>query len=185
MCRHDVSDANTFVSCSSSDHLFEDQTFNTSARCCFCENKIWMKTGRQCRHCSVIVHRKCEEKYTLTNPCTHELVPSQLSTVEKKDSTDEHDLASKSDQTVTRRSFRGFVNKNTNRVSTADELDAMKSDPSENTSPDKRSTPAPAQTSSKLVNAASSAYTKLLEFRAKRSALSSTAEIRRPRASSG
>jgi hypothetical protein len=208
-----------------------------------------MKVGRQCRDCLITIHKKCEDKFSAENICTHEPAPAkpnQLSTYSDDDlktlvnieinndipmiTTDEIEtipvkltddlvvprtttanrLSTKAaaafsvlDSTA-RRSFRAFGNKSSNQITTPTSLDPSlsstaelsKSDESLNNSlvpPTKKSPttnppapiPPPVQTSSKLANAASSAYSKLREFKSKKTpATSETNPVRKTRSPS-
>ncbi|UJR20987.1 hypothetical protein I4U23_024089 [Adineta vaga] len=153
-----------------SDHIFEDQNFSIGTNCCFCHNKIWMKVGRQCRNCLATVHRKCEDKFSIINFCTHEHPRSRLATIE-------NDLTPSKDETKARRSFRAFANKTTYPTIGAISLESPRTEQLETFHTDKRLI-STNQTSSKLVSVAASAYNKLIEFRAKRS------DVRKPRSSS-
>ncbi|CAF0999825.1 unnamed protein product [Adineta ricciae] len=230
------------------DHIFEDKTFTLAIHCDYCTKKIWMKSGRHCRDCLINIHKKCEDRCNVENPCPHVPVPAksiQISSPADDDSksilnielpdantanstvttpvgdnidsvvvrnnfepisvpdtamnnrttalatppTTVHRLSTKAvaafsviDSTA-RRSIRGaFGNKNLNNpaASTSPSLSATselsKSDESlSNASTISGSSSIkisaaipPAQTSSKLANAASSAYSRLREFKSRR-----------------
>jgi hypothetical protein len=165
-----------------------------------------MKAGRLCRNCSVTVHKKCEDKFNSENICTHEHVQPKSTGLE-----DDHSMISTDDidsqaptyrfstkaaataaisaiDSTARRSFRGFVQKQNSQTSTFTLLELSKNDELDyNSSPslEKRfiSTP-PIQKSSKIANAASSAYSKLREFKTRRAQVPSPLEARKPRSSS-
>ncbi|CAF1574677.1 unnamed protein product [Adineta steineri] len=178
----------------STNHLFEDQPFSVGT-CYFCSKTIWMKSARQCRTCLVTVHKKCEYKYNRESICTQESIRSKSAILEENQLIDDSDLTSNIDQTREKRSLtsslidthspvdtlirhsgRIFGNKSPNRPSTIPGL--LKHDEFDNSHTGKRSVSNPS--SSKLVNAASSAYNKLLDFKTKRSTL----ESKKPRSSS-
>ncbi|UJR28537.1 hypothetical protein I4U23_009773 [Adineta vaga] len=65
------------------DHIFEDKTFTLNTLCGYCNKKIWMKSGRQCRDCLISIHKKCEERINVETVCSHEpihLKPIQVTT---------------------------------------------------------------------------------------------------------
>jgi hypothetical protein len=159
-----------------------------------------MTTGRQCRNCLKIVHKKCEEKYCNKNICTI--------SEDNNNSVDDMDSISNTNQTAgsrftkklaavtafsvldstARRSFRGFVNRNANQISTTTQSELSKNDEDNNSSlyTEKQGIHNLSnQASSILANAASTAYNKLLEFKTKRLALPTTLETRKPRSFSG
>lgn len=172
----------SFLQFRSTDHIFEDQTFSVETLCAYCDKKIWMKVGRQCRNCCITVHKKCEDKFSKKNHCTHEasrpkstISEDEISIVSTDDidsPTTTHNVSTKLGSTA-RRSFRRFRNKNANQTSTLPRSELSKDDESDNGSPshsEKRLiSNHPVQTSSKLVNAASSAYSKFREFKTRRS----------------
>ena len=167
-----------------------------------------MKAGRLCRNCSVSVHKKCEEKYSNENICIPEPVQTKSAGIEddsitiSNDDTDSRAVTnryptkaaaaaaaafSKLDSTA-RRSFRGFGHKHNDQTPTItlSELSkVVESDSNPSPSLQKRniSTPPP-QTSSKLASAASSAYSKIREFKTRRLNASPTVEPRKSRSSS-
>ncbi|CAF1651896.1 unnamed protein product, partial [Adineta ricciae] len=144
-------------------HIFEDQIFSVGVNCALCQKRVWMKAGRQCRDCSVTVHRACEENFVLTNFCTHENMRSRSSTFE-------NDSIENIDQTNVRRTTSKATNKN-------EQFEHINADkrPFGNQS---------IYSSSKLAGVASSAYNKLREIRTKRSHTASNLDLRKPRSSS-
>ncbi|CAF5142963.1 unnamed protein product, partial [Rotaria sp. Silwood1] len=58
----------------STNHSFEDHAFSIETLCAYCNKKIWTKTGRQCRNCSMTIHKKCEDKLNHQRTCTHESI---------------------------------------------------------------------------------------------------------------
>ncbi|CAF2410288.1 unnamed protein product [Rotaria sp. Silwood2] len=193
----------------STNHLFENHTFSVETLCAYCNKKIWTKTGRQCRNCSMTIHKKCENKLNNEHTCTHESI--HLKSKESEDnhsiiSTDNIDSTSNMNQTTTTkshssltteaaaafsifdststRSFRTLINKNLNSIPTLilsnDQLDNNSSSYTEKQLV--KNLPIP--TSSKLINAASLAYSKLFEFRTKRIPLSLTLETKKKRSPS-
>ena len=88
-----------------------------------------------------------------------------------------------------RRSFRGFANRNTNQTTNLTLSELSKNDEEDNNSSpyteNRRLSNPSIHASSTLVNAASIAYHKLLEFKTKRLPLSPTLEPRKTRSSSG
>ncbi|CAF2649326.1 unnamed protein product [Rotaria sp. Silwood2] len=213
------------------DHLFEDKAFTVATVCGYCNRKIWMKIGRQCRDCLITIHKKCEDKFNAESTCTHEPIQLKITQIPTPpdddtkglvnielndasivvtDDTDStsiktnnelvqnpvknqpttvlpttaHRISTKAaaafsvlDSTA-RRSFRAFGNKNANptitgvatNLPTTSEL--SKSDESLSnlsiSSTGLSTMNPPMHTSSKLANAASSAYSKLREFKSKR-----------------
>lgn len=164
--------------------MFEDQIFNIGTFCGYCNNKIWMKAGRQCRDCLITVHKKCEDKFNIENICTHEPV-RPISSISEDDnaslSTDDTDSRttttphlSKAVDSVVRRSFRGLRKKIVNQTSTTSLQEFPKSDDSDTNL-------SLSQSSSKLVSAASLAYSRFRDFKNKRTSLN---DLRRTRIAS-
>jgi hypothetical protein len=129
-----------------------------------------MKTGRQCANCLITVHKKCQEKFNNENICLHVPISTKSNIPEDETSmTSTDDIDAQTTTTdrfsTARRTFRKLRNRNLNETS---QPELSKNDDS---SPhtEKRQ---PVQTSSKFVNAASSAYSKLREFKTKRTTAS-------------
>ena len=180
----------------SANHSFEDQTFLNGTVCMVCLKKIWMKAGRQCTHCSLAVHKKCEEKLPTEHLCTpqstsveedHLVASADLSTTVSPLGTRAAAAAAALSiiETTAIRSLRTLTNKNVQQLPTLTFSELTKAadqtarKPSGATSPraDGQSpSHSSSQTSFKLVNAASSAYSRLFEPKSKRPPFSSPLE---------
>ncbi|CAF0988619.1 unnamed protein product [Rotaria sp. Silwood1] len=190
----------------STNHSFEDHAFSIETLCAYCNKKIWTKTGRQCRNCSMTIHKKCEDKLNHQRTCTHESIHlkskesednhSTISTndVDSSSNTNQTTITSHSSSTIgtstaafsifdltSNRLFHTLMNKNVNLIPTLnlsnDQLDHKSSSYTEK----QLIKNLPISTSSKFINAASLAYSKLLEFKIKRIPLSLTWETKKKR----
>ncbi|CAF3421485.1 unnamed protein product [Rotaria sp. Silwood1] len=190
----------------STNHSFEDHAFSIETLCAYCNKKIWTKTGRQCRNCSMTIHKKCEDKLNHQHTCTHESIHlkskesednhSTISTndVDSSSNTNQTTITSHSSSTIgtstaafsifdltSNRLFHTLMNKNVNLIPTLnlsnDQLDHKSSSYTEK----QLIKNLPISTSSKFINAASLAYSKLLEFKIKRIPLSLTWETKKKR----
>jgi hypothetical protein len=147
---------------------------------------MWMTAGRQCRHCSLGAHKRCEEKLTAEHICTPQstLLEDDPAVVSTDPLTALSPLANRAAaaalsviETATIRSLRTLTSKNLKQLPTLSLSELMKttdqtgSKPSGATSPGAEA-PSPShsssQTSFKLANAASSAYSKLFEPKSRR-----------------
>ena len=153
-------------------HVFVDQHFTEGTICANCQRKIWMKAGRQCKDCLVSVHKKCEAKFNHANICSHEPFVYMRSSI----ADDEKSLISIDDiqpEPVKRRSFRRLRKKDADPKPDSSTVETPKNNEVEH-SVEKR------PRASKIVNAASTAYSKIRQFKTKRS---SASESRRSRIS--
>jgi hypothetical protein len=134
-----------------------------------------MKTGRQCANCLITVHKKCQEKFNNENICLHvpistkSIIPEDETSMTSTDDIDAQTPTTTDRFSTARRTLRKLRNRNLNETF---QPELSKNDESDrNSSPhtEKRQS---VQTSSKFVNAASSAYSKLREFKTKRTTAS-------------
>ena len=131
---------------------------------------MWMTAGRQCRHCSVTVHKRCEEKLTLEDSC-----PPQSTLVEEDPPTTTFPLVNRAspiiETTTTTRSPRIRTNKASRGLPTLTLSELRKTADSTVRKPPGAVSPRPeahSPTSSKLASAASSAYSKFFEPKSRR-----------------
>ncbi len=141
-----------------------------------------MKTGRQCRDCLITVHKKCDVKFNQEHICLHEPFVHTKSTIAEDErsllSIDDVDSENVKRDSLKRRSFRRFRKKNVDQTSDSRSLEVSKNDESDHSVEKRQTTSNPSQRSSKIVSAASSAYSKFREFKTKRSSL---IESKKPR----
>jgi hypothetical protein len=133
-----------------------------------------MKTGRQCQDCLVPVHKKCEVKFNQANTCSREPFVYLRSMI----ADDEKSLISIDDippDNVKRRSFRRLRKKNVDQKPDPSTVETPKNDELDH-SVEKRATIS--HRSSKIVSVASSAYSKIRDFKTKRSSASGSKRSR-------
>ncbi|CAF1056013.1 unnamed protein product [Rotaria sordida] len=202
-----------FLSNSTTNHLFEDHTFNVETFCTYCNKKIWSKTGRQCRNCSMIIHKKCEDKLNHEYTCTHESIDLKSNEFDNYSiiSTDNIDSISNINQTTTITTshfpatkettavaaaaaaafsisdlipslpFRSLRNKNFSSIPTVTLSNEKLDNNSSSTTEQRLIKNPPIQSSWKLINAVSLAYSKLLALKTKRIHLELTFETKKKR----
>ncbi|CAF0942922.1 unnamed protein product [Rotaria sordida] len=200
-----------FLSNSTTNHLFEDHTFNVETFCTYCNKKIWSKTGRQCRNCSMIIHKKCEDKLNHEYICTHESIDLKSNEFDNYSiiSTDNIDSISNINQTTTITTshfpatkettavaaaaafsisdlipslpFRSLRNKNFSSIPTVTLSNEKLDNNSSSTTEQRLIKNPPIQSSWKLINAVSLAYSKLLALKTKRIHLELTFETKKKR----
>ncbi len=135
-----------------------------------------MKTGRQCRDCLITVHQKCEVKFNPKNICTHE--PTIVDDEKSLLSIDDIDSGNVKHESLRHRSFRRFRKINVDQTSESPALELSKNEDSDHSVEKRVTTSQPTHRSSKIVSAASSAYSKFREFKTKRSSTSESKKSR-------
>uniref|UniRef100_A0A5S6R016 Phorbol-ester/DAG-type domain-containing protein n=1 Tax=Trichuris muris TaxID=70415 RepID=A0A5S6R016_TRIMR len=52
-------------------HQWANKQFQEPTLCLICLKKIWLRSALQCTQCSTVIHKKCQSKVSLLEPCGH------------------------------------------------------------------------------------------------------------------